>query len=238
VFTPAVIENLQYYVYLLTDPRNNRVFYVGKGTGNRIFAHLRAALGRAELSDKLNTIREIYADGFEPIHIILRHGLTEKEALEVEAAIIDYVNLSDLTNIVHGHDAGARGKMTIAEIMARYDAPMITIAEPAILITVNRLYRRGMTAAEIYEITRGNWVLRESRLSRIKYAFCVYDGIVRQVYRVIRWQPAAARSESQRHKERWRFDGEIALEMQHYVGGSVAQYITLGAQNPIRYVNC
>ena len=128
--------------------------------------------------------------------------------------------------------------MTIPEVIARYEAPEVTIHEQVILITVNRLYRRGMTEEELYAITRGNWVLRESRLPQIKYAFCVYDGIVRQAYRVLSWHPAQARRAEQKHQDRWRFDGEIAVEMQHYVGGSVAKYITVGAQNPIRYVNC
>ena len=30
-FKPSVIEALQYYVYCLVDPRDNRIFYVGKG---------------------------------------------------------------------------------------------------------------------------------------------------------------------------------------------------------------
>jgi hypothetical protein len=237
-FTPAVIEKLQYYVYLLSDPRSKRVFYVGKGTGNRIFAHLRAALVRPEQTDKLETIRAIHREGLAPEHLILRHGLTEKEALEVEAAFIDYIGVSELTNAVHGHHVDARGRMTISEVIARCDAPEVTIYEHVILITVNRLYRRGMTEDQLYAITRGNWVLRESRLPQIKYAFCVYDGIVRQVYRVLGWHPAQARRAEQKHQDRWQFDGEVAVEMQHYVGGCVAKYITAGAQNPIRYVNC
>jgi hypothetical protein len=236
-FTPSVIEKLQYYVYLLSDPHSKRVFYVGKGTGNRIFAHLRAAIVRPDQTDKLETIRALQREGFAPEHRILRHGLSEKEALEVEAAVIDYIGLDELTNAVHGHHADARGMMTIAEVITRYDAPEVTIHAPVILITVNRLYAHGMTEEQLYTITRGNWVLRASRLAQIKYAFCVYHGIVRQVYRVLGWHPAQARRAEQKHQERWRFDGEIAVEMQHYVGGSVAQYITAGAQNPIRYVN-
>jgi hypothetical protein len=38
-FSQAVIEKLGFYVYVLKDPRNQRVFYVGKGKENRIFSH-------------------------------------------------------------------------------------------------------------------------------------------------------------------------------------------------------
>jgi hypothetical protein len=177
---------------------------------------------RADQTDKLETIRGFQREGLEPEHLILRHGLTEKEALEVEAAVVDYIGLGELTNAVHGHHADGRGSMTIPEVIARYDARDVTIHAAAILITVNRLYRRGMTEDQLYAITRGNWVLRESRLSQIKYAFCVYDGIVRQVYRVLGRHSAQARRAEQKHQDRWQFDGEIAGEMQHYVGGCVA----------------
>lgn len=30
-FSQAVCENIGYYVYFLKDPRNNNIFYVGKG---------------------------------------------------------------------------------------------------------------------------------------------------------------------------------------------------------------
>jgi hypothetical protein len=39
MFSQAVIENLGYYVYYLKDPRDDKVFYLGKGVGNRLFNH-------------------------------------------------------------------------------------------------------------------------------------------------------------------------------------------------------
>ena len=38
-FSDEVSKKLGYYVYRLIDPRNGDTFYVGKGIGNRIFAH-------------------------------------------------------------------------------------------------------------------------------------------------------------------------------------------------------
>ena len=35
-----VAHHLGYYVYLYVDPRSNKAFYIGKGKGRRILAHL------------------------------------------------------------------------------------------------------------------------------------------------------------------------------------------------------
>src|SRR5262245_38936376 len=43
-FPVGIAERLQWYVYRLIDPRNGETFYVGKGKGNRIFQHARAAM--------------------------------------------------------------------------------------------------------------------------------------------------------------------------------------------------
>ena len=250
-FPLSVIEKLDYYVYLLIDPENNQVFYIGKGTGNRIFAHINAAIADETPSDKLDKIRSVRANGLEVKHIIHRHGLTEKEAFEVEAALIDFIGLSGLTNQVQGYNSDDRGQMSVAEVTAKYEASVIEISEPVILITVNRYYRRGMSPEMLYEITRGNWVIG-TRRNKAKYAFAVYKGIVREVYKIERWFPApigdteikrqwaadhSINSDAKR-TERWQFGGNIAEALRRYVGGSVENYSKMGAQNPIRYVNC
>jgi hypothetical protein len=92
-FAPGVSEKIGFYVYLLIDPRDESVFYVGKGTGNRCFAHLEEA--RRMLADtvagyeKLARIREIESTGAAVKIHILRHGLSESVAFHVESAAID-----------------------------------------------------------------------------------------------------------------------------------------------------
>ena len=42
---PEVAERMgPFYVYALVDPRDDAVFYVGKGTGQRLLSHGREAL--------------------------------------------------------------------------------------------------------------------------------------------------------------------------------------------------
>ncbi len=234
-FSQAVIDRIGSYVYLLANPRNGQLFYVGKGNGNRVFAHVSEAIHNPRETDKLERIRRIRQTGREVRYDILRHGLTEKEAFEVEAAMIDY--LSQLTNKNIGLASTERGRMTVPEIIAVYDPQPIEIQESVLLITPRKLFKRNMGAAELYEITRGNWVVGKKK-DKVRYALALRNGIVLQVYRVDNCKPIKARSLEQKHQDRWRFDGEIAIEMEHYIGKSVASYITPGSRNPIKYVNC
>ena len=94
-------------MYGLIDPRTNQIFYIGKGTGNRVFEHEKESLNNPD-SDKLKlkTISEIVSLGLSVKKIIINSNLTESEAFAAEAALINafnYVSNIGLTNIVAGH---------------------------------------------------------------------------------------------------------------------------------------
>jgi hypothetical protein len=46
-----------------------------------------------------------------------------------------------------------------------------------------------MTTLELYEATRGIWVVNPPR-NKATYAMGVYQGIVREVYQIEQWHPA------------------------------------------------
>jgi hypothetical protein len=107
----------EYYVYILKDPRNDKPFYVGKGKEDRVYAHARDALQnyngeskdpKEKRSDKISLIKEIIASGNHVVAIKHRIGLDEETALEVEAALIDYI--PELANEQGGYasDRGPR----------------------------------------------------------------------------------------------------------------------------------
>jgi hypothetical protein len=118
----------------------------------------------------------------------------------------------------------------------------VIVTVPAILITINRRYRSDMTAEELYEATRGIWVVGPRR-EKAAYAMSVYQGVVREVYRIEQWHPAGTleyktldAGGNRAHRPRRReFEGHIAEESvrSEYVGFSIGK----GGQNPIRYAN-
>ena len=123
-------------------------------------------------------------------------------------------------------------------------AESVTITEPAILVRVNRLYRDGISAEELYEATRGRWKVGPKRNKPI-LALAVFKGIVREVYQIDEWHLAGTTPQVVRvhpdsaPADRWEFVGSIAPAdiRGAYLGGSVASYLKR-SHYPILYVNC
>ena len=230
-------------MYAYIDPTSRKIFYVGKGKGNRAFAHL----DDTSESIKVAMINEIRKQGQEPQIDILAHGLEDENmALKIECAIIDTLGLKNLTNVVRGWESNIIGRMGIKEITSQYDSkPVGKIDEPVLLIRINRLYRYGMTEEELYEATRGVWKLGERR-SQVKYAFAVYKGIVREVYKVDKWFDAGTTKYKTRPQEDVQVSGryeftKLVVEEEiraKYIDKSVAEMFPDNSQNPIMYVNC
>lgn len=110
----------------------------------------------------------------------------------------------------------------------------LNITESAILFRITKTYSPDLSPEELYDATRGNWVLKERR-ENADYGFAVYKGIVKQVYRIHSWHFSGVITNG---NERYCFEGEIAQDKQHYIGMNVAHYFPQGMAYPTRYVNC
>ena len=239
---PEVAHRLRYYVYLYIDPRNEQPFYVGKGQGGRALSHL----SEAAESRKCARIAELRAEGKQPRIDILAHGLRDEEtAFRIEAAVIDLFGLAALTNEVRGWRSLQLGRIPLPELTMYYAAKPVDVEVPALLIRINRLYRHNMTPEELYEATRGVWKLGP-RCTKARFAFAVFEGLVREVYEIESWHAAATTSYATRDasrlstERRREFLGRIADETVRsaYVGRSVAKHFPQGLQSPVVYVNC
>lgn len=247
-FASAVAERIGCYVYLLIDPRDGQLFYVGKGTGDRCFAHLAEA--RETPADavgdyaKLARIREIEATGASVGIDLLRHGLTEREAFLVESAAINLLGLAELANRVAGYETAERGRMSVADVNALYGARPVAIdpEHRVVLIRINRLFERGMTDAALYEATRkwwkvGAWARQLGAPSAPEWAMAVFGGVVRALYRIEAWEPATAAeiADDPKRSGRWKFRGRRDAAMEAlYLHGDVSGYLGV-SQNPILY---
>lgn len=244
MFSPFVAQQLGCYVYLLSDPRNDEIFYVGKGTGNRVFAHAMDALDDSRPGrERLDRIRSILADGLRVRTELLRFGLNESEAFEVESAAIQLLGLEELTNVVAGHHIGERGRMTTDAAASMFDAPRSGgIPEKVLLIRIPQLWYPSIPSEELFEATRGWWRVGPRR-EGADYAFAVCKGVIREVYRIDYWRQRRQgdrdwENEQDPERPRWGFEGSIAEDLAHYRNKSVAHMFKRGEASPIKYVNC
>lgn len=197
-----------YYVYVLVDPRTESIFYVGKGTGQRLLAHGDEALLKADpgpRSGKVSRIHDIRAAGLEPRIDVVRHGLDEDDAFQVEGALID--SLDGLTNAVRGHGA-ERGRASLDELKRRYGAePLDDDAPPVLLIRLSAWkdqveeiepgtfreghgFREGMTPDQLVQSARAWWAnISPAGAQRrgIRHAVAVHRGITRAVMEIGVW---------------------------------------------------
>ena len=239
-FPKSMNDKLRHYVYLYIDPRDNKIFYVGKGNGNRAFAHMHEESEK----EKVKRIKDIRAEGVEPRIEILVHGLENDEtAKKIEASVIDLIGIRNLTNIQRGYESRVYGRMLLEQIIATYEIESVEIEEPVLLININRSFRFGMPQVELYDATRSAWVIGDRKASA-RYAFAVYQGIVQEIYEIKGWYPnnstlnTRKQEETDINEERWEFVGRIAEDpmRKKYLYKDVSRYV--GTQNPIRYVNC
>lgn len=240
MFSKHIADKLQYYVYRLIDPRNGETFYVGKGKGNRVFAHVNGELHADgdELTDKLKRVRQIRTGGFEVAHVIHRHGLSEKEAFEVEAALIDA--FPAVTNQIGGQASDERGVMHADQIVERYEAKEATFKHKALVITVNRSV---VELDSVYAAVHYAWKLDPSKAAAAELVLAVEQGLIIGVFVADEWLPATTQNfpgTKEDRPGRWGFNGHPAPEAiaKQYLRRRLPESLRKrGAANPVRYVS-
>lgn len=217
-FPSGVSEKIGNYVYRLIDPRNGETFYVGKGKGNRVFAHANAKLSdfAGEEDDrtslKLSRIAEIKNAGLNVLHVIHRHDIPDGAIFEVEAALIDA--FTGLANVQGGHGSSAKGPMNVIEIIDKYALPSIDEEpmEKLILININNLKDRSDVNA-IYEQTRLAWRISKRKAEAADYVLAVVRGVVVGAFVAKEWLDATHAN----FPDRVSIDGEMP-ERKGFIG--------------------
>lgn len=122
------------------------------------------------------------------------------------------------------------------------------VSEKVVLVNIGREWREGLTPDQLYERTRRYWHCNPANYDA-RYAASVAKGIVREVYRIDGWDRVDLRKEAldptrlmrtppPKILDRWAFRGEVAAEMQHYLGANVSHYRKRGMSNPLIWLNC
>ena len=233
----SLISLGDYYVYGLIDPRSKQIFYIGKGTKNRVFNHEKESLSSSDSEKlKLKTIADIKEDWFEVEKIIINSNLSEEEAFAAEASLINafnYVNNVGLTNIVAGHHS--KEALSVDEYERIYGAVLL---DEKIL----------------YDTVRGLWRVSKEKVKKVEYVFGVYNSLIVAVYKPSAWfvckenkdrlpkqnNVLTPKTENRLFFVDERYEQGLPLDenQSFYIYKSIAGFkLNKLAQNPITYLN-
>lgn len=238
-FSNEVCQKIGYYVYRLIDPRNGETFYVGKGKNNRVFDHVawakkgldfyRLKNGEDdEQSLKIKRIQDILYEGLEVIHIIHRWGMTETEALHVEAALMEAY--PGLTNIQGGYHSD-NGVISAHSLQKRFEKETFIDRDDIkyLIIKVRKsvIDDRG----SVYEAVRRAWKVSPTNVQAYPYILAVENGIVKGVFEVEGWYKS-------QEEGRYEFVGKDAPEsIKNYFNEKriPEKYCRKGMSSPVLY---
>lgn len=124
-----------YYVYQYADPKNKVPFYIGKGKGLRVFAHLLQNQKSSGNYYKYNKIKSIMNTNVLPEIRIIKHSLTHEEACILEKELIlkyGRIHIDEngiLTNRTPGGEGGSgpKSKETRQKISEKHKNKIVSI---------------------------------------------------------------------------------------------------------------
>lgn len=263
MFSNATIATIKSYVYVLTDD-DDRIFYVGKGEGNRVFDHVEEVRALIKydplglltvpeddeteqdgLTPKRSLIAKLLKSNKSPGMYVVREGLTKNEALLIEAVLISVLEWQfkdSLRNSNAGHGTRHYGLKSVYELEATRgepfrvnDLPNVSDCEEVIAINVNRRWAEVTSGTKtLLEVSAGVWKLDVNRAKNCRYAIIHANGIVRGVYCISGWTGPNANA-------RFSFVAEPSLPLEgdqfkNKNASSLFGKSGSGSQNPIRYV--
>jgi len=104
--------NRNFYTYCIIDPDSRQPFYVGKGSGTRMYEHNRV---RSRLTNPLlkNKLCKLYQRGKKPVYEKVLINVSEAEAFQKEKELISYYGrLINHTGILCNLTEGGEGNST------------------------------------------------------------------------------------------------------------------------------
>lgn len=197
-----VSGKMDYYVYALLSPQDNIIFYIGKGKNGRIMDHVEEAKRNLQKqnvrSDKVEKILSILLDKKQVKFVILRSGLSEQAAYQLEGMMIDFLTCKDydfskiaeLKNIQSGHNDDTNGMMTFDDMqrIANAKPAQILDNEHLLAISINGSFFK--TGRNVYKAVRSSWKIDIKHAQNANYVLAVFQGVIVGIYKNMKWYKA------------------------------------------------
>ena len=222
--TLSVLNNgeRRFYVYCLTDLKKDKILYIGKGCGNRIFEHEQAA--RSQDGDIDVPARKAIAKCKKLGRHIISYHLTEAEAQAAETALIHFVKSvvdKKFKNKSAKYNAGGISAEALDDRFKFTPCPLDDLNPDGLVLAVKIQdaldldtdeeadYRfDNQDDANLKSRTLGNWVIGKDAASKVKYIIGIHTGLQNAVvsaYEVDGFETMTEETKNGRTQTRYRF---------------------------------
>lgn len=185
-------DRLGNYIYALRDPRDNKIFYVGQGSGNRVFQHFNEAQEKLQkgtsASSKVIRILDIWKNFEDVSWDIIAHGLPRESLGLIESGIIDALSISQngqCLNENRGPHSSILGEDDVEALGAKVFNPKEIYRKIFLFPAHNTI---ANSPNNIYEATRASWKIAKRNRVEGSYAVGIKGGISVGGYKISGWE--------------------------------------------------
>lgn len=192
------------YVYALRDPRDKKIFYIGQGSGNRVFEHFAEAedvvKGNKAPTSKTLRIIDIWISGIDVDWLILARDLSKMEANKVESAVIDALQESQNGPCLN-QNGGPNSTLTLPQHLVAIKAPSVNplvagavTRHPYYRVFVFNISNSLERGEPIYQATRGWWKVAMRNRTVVPgrdFGVGLVRGISHSSYEIASWTVAS-----------------------------------------------
>lgn len=149
-----------FYVYCLVHPKTNKIFYVGMGSGKRMYTHVQKVKKNIPPNNNwqlFRAIKHILKENLNVEYKVLASNLTHSNALKLETDTINNIGLNNLCNLNYGgtgrlpgykHSTETRKKIAIA------NTGKVKSEETKKLIGISKLNNKNMLGKSHSDLTK------------------------------------------------------------------------------------
>lgn len=164
-------KKLGLYVYVLRDPRDGKIFYVGQGRDGRVFAHFGEAVNFLKgghvpegSRSKIARILDIWSTDQDVDWVIVAHGLENEEiANYIEASVYNALGESQNGSTLNAFTP-PKSSLLQSDDVRLFSAEPVNPATPFKRVFIFPIHNTMRTQDLVYEATRAEWrVIKENR---------------------------------------------------------------------------
>lgn len=178
------------YVYALRDPRDGKIFYIGKGRENRLFDHFKDAenvlKNNCIATSKEIRILDIWKNDEDVDWFLVAHNLTEANINQVEAAVIDAVGESQ-NGMCLNEIRGPYSTLLTQEDLIPIGAQPVNPTEPLQRVFIFPIQNGLAEGRSPYDATRSAWTITKNNMQIPAYAVGLRNKISVGSYSIDAW---------------------------------------------------